>query len=163
MFPRKFCKVFKNTSSTVPPNPRRQIRRQVTQESLASVVDFSKRNAQFVNNTTFGLWEKITLKNVLQNTNERTCDYLRYIALLICLCWSVFSFPGVIRNVFLAWMFYKARNEGIATKLAEKMGREYPVGQLFCNARTAVVCLCLTFVLYIFWYYFIWYMIADLD
>ena len=39
-----------------------------------------KGNAQFVKNKTFGLWEKndnSTPKNVLQDTNERTCDYLR--------------------------------------------------------------------------------------
>ena len=62
-------------------------------------------SAQFVQNTTFGLWEKndgSTLKNVLENTNEHTCDCLRYTTLLICLQRSVAWFWGVIRKlVFL--------------------------------------------------------------
>ena len=39
-----------------------------------------KRNAQFVQNTTFELYEKI-----MRNTNEHTCDYLRNVTLLIFL------------------------------------------------------------------------------
>ena len=45
-------------------------------------------------------------------------------------------------------MFFTAHNKGIVTKLAEKMGREYIAGQLFCNAHTALVLLCLTFKLF---------------
>ena len=54
-----------------------------------------KGNAQFVQNT-FGL----------------------------CLRWIAVRFWGVIRKCFLAWIVFKGHNKGIATKLAEKMGRE---------------------------------------
>ena len=36
-------------------------------------------------------------------------------------------------------MFFTAHNKGIATKLAEKMGKEHTARQLFCNAYTALV------------------------
>ena len=90
----------------------------------------------------FGLWEKndsSTPKKVLENTNEGTCGYLRYVNLLICLRWSVASFWRVIRNFFLAWLFFNVRNKGITTKLAEKMGREHHVGQSSSNAHTALL------------------------
>ena len=35
-------------------------------------------------------------RNFLKNTNEHTCDYFRYVTLLICLCWSVVWFWEVI-------------------------------------------------------------------
>ena len=93
-----------------------------------------KGNAQFVKNTSFGLWGKkkdsSTPKNVLQNTSECMCDYLRYVTFLICLRWTVASFWGVILNIFLAWMFFNAHNKRIATKLAENMGREHPENTL---------------------------------
>ena len=63
--------------------------RNKTNFSSNTVVTFIvfKGNAQFVENTTFGLWEKndSSTQNVLQNTNERTCDYLRYVTFVICL------------------------------------------------------------------------------
>ena len=59
-----------------------------------------KGNAQLVKNTTLRKNDSSTPKNVVQNTNECTCDYLRYVTLLICLRWSVVSFWGVIRNIF---------------------------------------------------------------
>ena len=37
-----------------------------------------------------------TPKNAPQNTNEHTCDYLRYVSLPICLRWSIVWFWGVI-------------------------------------------------------------------
>ena len=47
------------------------------------MIDF-KGNAQFIKNN--DLWtlrknDGSIPKNVLQNTNERTCDYLRYVTL----------------------------------------------------------------------------------
>ena len=59
-----------------------------------------KGNAQLVKNTALRKNDSSTPKNVVQNTNECTCDYLRYVTLLICLRWSVVSFWGVIRNIF---------------------------------------------------------------
>ena len=56
-------------------------------------------------------------------------------------------------------MFFNAHNKGIAIKLAEKIGREHPFGQPFCNAHAALVSLYLSFLHYCF----IWYRIADLD
>ena len=53
--------------------------------------------------------------------------------LLICLRWSVTSFCEVIRNVFLTWMFFNACNKRIATKLAEKNGRDHPACQSSCK------------------------------
>ena len=53
------------------------------------------------NSSKIRLWEKrgsSTEKNVYQNTNEHTCDYLRHVSLLICLCWSFVWFWGVIRK-----------------------------------------------------------------
>ena len=46
---------------------------------------------------------------------------------------------GVIRKCFLIWMIFTAYNKELETKLAEKMGREYPAGQLFCNTNAALV------------------------
>ena len=66
---------------------------------------------------------------------------------LICVCWNIVSFWGVIRNIFLAWMSFSVHNERIATKLAKKMGKEQLAGQLFCNAHTALVWLFLIFLL----------------
>ena len=52
---------------------------------------------QFVQNTTFGLWEKTIAqlrKNVPQNTNKHTCDmqHLHYFTLLIYLHWVIVCF-----------------------------------------------------------------------
>ena len=60
-----------------------------------------KGNAQLVQSTTLGLLEKTdssSPKNVLENTNEHTCDYLRYVSFPICLHWSAVWFWGVIRK-----------------------------------------------------------------
>ena len=45
----------------------------------------------------YDLWtlrknDSSTLRNVPPNTSEHTCDYLRYMSLLICLRWSVIWF-----------------------------------------------------------------------
>ena len=53
--------------------------------SKIQLSDFEKKNSS-------------TLKNVPQNTNEHTCDNLRYVSVLICLGWSVVWFWGVIRK-----------------------------------------------------------------
>ena len=45
---------------------------------------------------------------------------------------------------FLALMYFTAHNKWLATKLAEKIGRERPAGQLLCSAQA---CLFLTFIL----------------
>ena len=66
-----------------------------------------------------------------------TCDYLRYVTLLICLPWSVVWFWGVIRKGFLAWISFTAHNKGIATKSAENMSREQFAGQLFCKTNSS--------------------------
>ena len=45
-----------------------------------------KENIQFVQSKTFGLWEKMIAqleKIVPQIANEHTCDYFRYVPLLI--------------------------------------------------------------------------------
>ena len=44
-------------------------------------------------------------------------------------------------------MFFSVHNKRIATELAEKMGREHPSDQSFCNAHTALVWLYLTLML----------------
>ena len=49
----------------------------------------------------YDLWtlrknESSTPRNVLYSTNEHSCDYLRYVTLLICLLRSVVWFWGVI-------------------------------------------------------------------
>ena len=36
-------------------------------------------------------------------------------------------------------MIFTAYNKELETKLAEKMGREDPAGQLFCNTNAALV------------------------
>ena len=36
-------------------------------------------------------------------------------------------------------MIFTAYNKELETKLAEKMGREHPAGQLFCNTNAALV------------------------
>ena len=59
--------------------------------------DLLKGNAQY------DLWtlrkdDSSTPINVLQNTNERTCDYLCYVSLLICFCWSAVWVWSVIRG-----------------------------------------------------------------
>ena len=106
-----------------------------------------KGNTQFIKNT-LRKNDSSTLKNVLQNTNEHKCNYLRHFTFLICLHGTIASFWGMIRGTFLAWMFFNAHNKEIATKLVENIGREYPAGQPFHNAYTALVWLYLTFVLF---------------
>ena len=44
-------------------------------------------------------------------------------------------------------MFFNARNKGIETKLAEKMGIEHPAEQLSCDAHTALAWLYMTSIL----------------
>ena len=49
---------------------------------------FVKGNAQFVQDATFGPLRKndrSSLKYVLENTNDHTCNYLRYVTLVMCL------------------------------------------------------------------------------
>ena len=82
---------------------------------------------------------------IVLKTNERTCDIS--FTLLICFGWSVASFLGVIKHIFLVLMFFDACNKGITTKLADKMSREHPVGQPFCNAHTDLVWLYLNLIL----------------
>ena len=53
--------------------------------SKIQLSDFEKKNSS-------------TPKNVPQNTNEHTCDNLRYVSVLICLGWNVVWFWGVIRK-----------------------------------------------------------------
>ena len=52
--------------------------------NFVGVIRF-KGDAQFVKNTTLRKNDGSTLKNVLQNTYERTCDYLYYFANLFTL------------------------------------------------------------------------------
>ena len=116
-----------------------------------------KGNAQFVKN----LWtlrksDSATPKNILQKSSEGTCDYLRYVTLLIYFRWRVVLFLGVIRNIFLFSVLFNVHNKGIATELTKKMDRQHSAGQLSCNAHIALVWQYLT-------YYFIWYRIVDLD
>ena len=99
-------------------------------------------------------------KNVLQNTNERTCDCLLYFTFLSCLHGTVALFWGVISNFFLTWMFFNAHNNGIATKLVEKIGREHLAGPPFCNAHAALVWLYLTFILFFYLLYDSWLRLA---
>ena len=58
-------------------------------QKFTKVAKICLGNAQFVQNTTFGLWEKTIAqlrKNVPQITDEHTTiDCLRYVTLLICL------------------------------------------------------------------------------
>ena len=72
-----------------------------TRNSHLKCEEILEGKEQLVQNTNFGLWEKTRAqlrKNVPQITNEHTCDYLRYLTLLICLRWSVVWFWGVIRK-----------------------------------------------------------------
>ena len=73
--------------------------------------------------------------------------HLRYVTLLTCLHWSVVWFWGVIGKCFLVWISFTAHKKENGNKLAEKMGRDQTVGQLFCNAHAARAWLCLTFIL----------------
>ena len=71
------------------------------------------------------------------------CDYLRYVTLLFIYAEALFDFEGWLEKKVLAWILYTVNNKGIA----EKMRREHPAAQLFCNAHTPLVWLCLTFIL----------------
>ena len=113
-----------------------------------------KGNVRFVKNTTFGLRknDSWTLKKCFakyQWTHVRLSP-LCYLANLFTLkrCFIL----RVIRNIFLALMFFNTYNKGIATKLAEKMGQERPAGQPFRNPHTALVWLYLTLYLNSFIY-----------
>ena len=60
------------------------------------------RNSSKIQPSGFEKKNSSTPKNVPQNTNEHTCDNLRYVSVLICLRWSVVWFWGVIRkNIFM--------------------------------------------------------------
>ena len=71
--------------------------------------------------------------------NAHTTISVIHVTLLIRLHWSVIPFWGVVRNNFLAWMFFNAHNKGITTKVAERMGREHPAGLPFWNAHRSLV------------------------
>ena len=76
---------------------------------------------------------------------------------LICLCWSVVWFLGVIRKCFLAWIFFTAYYNGIATKLAEKLGKEP------CWSAVLVCLHSSCLIVSDFYIIISWYSIVDLD
>ena len=64
------------------------------------------RNSSKLWTLDFGKNDSSTPKNVPQNTNENTCDYLRYASILICLRWKLFDFKGWLEN-WCSWKFDK--------------------------------------------------------